>query len=246
MQMQRSAMNGCCVGAYFYDLGGAHSKYRARSIEEFAFRMIDLGYNQINTAATNSSQGPERKFLEQLGFKEVLVEKGMHVHVVGSSDLEMALKPFREKRAEAVRIEQEKKREAAKKAAEEAAARQAKQRELVLKAKNMKRREGNDPVTKAQLQAFFLENADRPGAYPTVPFAVELVKAYYGVTVPGWDPYWDIDAYVTRINMNLPKEEKKDVEPVKKATKEEKGAVKKRVLKGLRPSSPPTPGSGWR
>lgn len=226
MQMQRSSVQGCCVGAYFYDLGGAHSKYRAKSLEEFAFRIIDIGYNQINSAATNASQGPERKFLEELGFKEALVEKGMHLHVIGSSDLEAALKPFRELKAQRIKEEQERKKAEAKARQEEMEKRQAEARRRILEAKQMKAREGNAPITLDEFRKFLTDNSDRPGAFPTVNFTAELCEIYYRVRPPKWDPYWDGQAYVNYINKELAARATK-AERVEVQAKKEKAAPKK-------------------
>lgn len=237
MQMQRSSMNGCCVGAYFYDLGGAHSKYRAKSLEEFAFRIIDIGYNQINTAATNANQKPEREFLEALGFKEALVEKGMHVHVIGSEELGKNLKPFRELRAQRVKEEQERKRAEAKARQEEMEKRQAEMRRRILEAKKMGPRASNEPITLEEFRTFLNTNSDRPGATPTVKFAVELCDIFYRVKPPAWDPYWDAQAYVNFINKELATRKvaeeraaaRVEVQVKEEAPKKKKVGTKKRI-----------------
>lgn len=70
-EIKRCGIEGCCVSSNFYDLGGAHSKYRSKDIEEFAGKLLTLGYTNFNIAITNSQQTTERKYLEELGFKQI-------------------------------------------------------------------------------------------------------------------------------------------------------------------------------
>lgn len=206
MQMNRSGMNGCCVGTYFYDLGGAHSKYRAKNIEEFAFRMIDLGYNQINTAATNTSQGPERKFLEELNFKEVFHNKntGMHLHVVAGDELEKALAPFRLARQKKYEEEQAAKRAAMLKAQE---AERKKQEEIRLAAQKVmetlpqRATTDNTPLTLTLYRTWL---KDHPLVRPK-----QIVDHIFGANfgrdggIPNYERYYD-DAYAVEwINVGL-------------------------------------------
>ena len=132
-EMKRSGFNGCCAGSYFYDLGGAHSKVRSKTLEEFAERIISIGYNSINTAITNDEQAVERKYLEALGFKEVFnytqgSDSVLKIHAVDARTLEKSLEVFREsfrkKKEEEKRVKEEqrqKQQEARKKLLEEQA-----------------------------------------------------------------------------------------------------------------------------
>lgn len=132
-EMKRSGFNGCCAGSYFYDLGGAHSKARSKTLEEFAERIISIGYNSVNTAITNDNQGEERKYLEALGFKEVFnYTQGngtiLRIHAVDARTLEKSLEVFREsfrkKKEEEKRVKEEqrqKQQEARKKLLEQQA-----------------------------------------------------------------------------------------------------------------------------
>ena len=132
-EMRRSGFNGCCAGGYFYDLGGAHSKARSKTLEEFAERIISIGYNRINTAITNDKQDVERGYLKALGFKVVFEttkysDEKLSVHAVDSETLEKSLAPFREslikKKEEEKRVKEEqrqKQQEARKKLLEEQA-----------------------------------------------------------------------------------------------------------------------------
>ena len=126
-EMQRSGFNGCCAGSYFYDLGGAHSKVRSKTLEEFAERIISIGYNSINTAITNDRQDTEREYLEALGFKEVFnYTQGsgsvLKIHAVDARTLEKSLDVFRESlRKKKEKEKRQKQQEARKKLLEEQA-----------------------------------------------------------------------------------------------------------------------------
>lgn len=153
-EIKKSGISGCCVGSYFYDLGGAHSKYRSKNVEEFALKMLELGMSRVNIAMTNSAQGPERQFLEQLNFREVFATQvgGMHVHAVEAGELERALAPYKEillqrqREAEEKRRKAEEERLAKAKAAEET--RRKKEEEAFAKlVSNTKTITDNTPVT---------------------------------------------------------------------------------------------------
>lgn len=217
MQMQRSAMSGCCVGTYYYDLGGAHNKYRAKNIEEFAIRMLSIGMNQINIAVTNDGQSPERGFLEQLGFKEVFRDgngKGrMHVHAVDNNVLAKALEPYRAIQQKKYEEEQRKKREEAeRRAAEERAraearrkaAEEEKKKRIAAAAeamKSIKRIESTEQVTIADLRKMY-------NAYPDVPVNV-VMSAYFGFKLdgqyafPDYERRYDDDALLKSVNSRL-------------------------------------------
>lgn len=219
MQMQRSGMSGCCVGTYYYDLGGAHSKYRARNIDEFAIRMLEIGMNQINIAVTNDNQAPERGYLEQLGFKEVFRDgkgKGrMHVHAVDSSVLTAALKPYQEAKQKKYEEEQKKKREAAAKKAEEDRARAEAARKKAEEERQKKIEAGKkelealkpitstDPVTIADLRKLY-------NAYPNLPVNVIMSKAFGfkldgQYAFPDYERRWDDDGLLRSVNSRLRK-----------------------------------------
>lgn len=134
MRIKRVGLHGCCVSSHFYDLGGAHGHPRAKDFEEFAEKIVELGYAAVNTAITNPYQTEERKYLEQLGFKVASKSKnGVWVHSASSADLEEALAPIRKQLIEAKRKrEEEKKRLAAEREEEKrrlAAERMARERE---------------------------------------------------------------------------------------------------------------------
>lgn len=219
MQMQRSAMSGCCVGTYYYDLGGAHNKYRAKSTEEFALRMISIGMNQINIAVTNDSQSPERKFLEELGFKEVFRDgngKGrIHVHAVDSPTLNKALAPYQEIQKKKYEEEQKKKREEAERRAKEERERaEARRKQLEEEKKKkiaaaqeamkkIKRIESNDQVSITDLRKMYNE-------FPGVPVNV-IMSAYFGFKLdgqyafPDYERKYDDDALLKSVNSRLRK-----------------------------------------
>lgn len=121
MRIKRVGLQGCCVSSHFYDLGGAHGHPRAKDFEEFAEKIVELGYAAVNTAITNPYQTEERKYLEQLGFKVASKSKnGVWVHSASSADLEEALAPVRKQLIETRRKrEEEKRRLAAERAARE-------------------------------------------------------------------------------------------------------------------------------
>lgn len=106
-QMKRSDVAGCCVGSYFYDLGNAHNHPRARSVDDFAFKLIERGNKSLNTAMTNSSQAVERGYLEACGFRDVGTQGSMHIHVATANELEVALKPYRVKYQAAMQAQQD-------------------------------------------------------------------------------------------------------------------------------------------
>lgn len=215
MQMQRSAMSGCCVGTYYYDLGGAHSKYRARNIDEFAIRLLEIGMNQINIACTNSSQGPEREYLEQLGFKEVFKDKSMHVHAADSTILTKMLKPYQEAKAKKYEEEQKKKREEAAKKAELARiaadiARKKAEEDRKKKTELAKvQLEALKPVT-STAQVTIADLRKLYNAYPDLPINLIMNKAY-GFKIdgaqafPDYERKWDDDALLRSVNSRLRK-----------------------------------------
>jgi hypothetical protein len=125
-EIQRGIIDGCCVAANWFDLGGAHGKYRSETLEEFALKFLSLGVGTVNYAWTNPIQQIEREYLEAIGFKEVHVSKHavgnddyIHLHAADADDLTKGLEPFRE----ILKQRQEEKRlkamEAAKKKQEE-------------------------------------------------------------------------------------------------------------------------------
>lgn len=179
MQMQRSGMSGCCVGTYYYDLGGAHSKYRAKSIEEFAVRMLEIGMNQINIAVTNDIQAPERKFLEELGFKEVFRDQNgkgrMYVHAVDSTVLTKSLEPYRLKQQQIYEERKRKEREE-----QERRQREARERAAALKAK--KEMELKAATEKAEKDLAVLEKITSNDEV-TIEFLRELYNRFPGIPV---------------------------------------------------------------
>lgn len=102
-QIQRRGIEGCCVSSNFYDLGGAHAKYRSKNLEEFALKMVSLGYTNFNIAITNQGQDVERKYLEELGFKKVWASKirkdydgeRITLHAADNTVLDEKLAPYR-------------------------------------------------------------------------------------------------------------------------------------------------------
>lgn len=102
-QIQRRGIEGCCVSSNFYDLGGAHAKYRSKNLEEFALKMVSLGYTNFNIAITNQGQDVERKYLEELGFKKVWASKirkdydgeRITLHAADNTVLDEKLTPYR-------------------------------------------------------------------------------------------------------------------------------------------------------
>lgn len=222
MQMQRSAMSGCCVGTYYYDLGGAHSKYRARNIDEFAIRLLEIGMNQINIACTNSTQGPERAYLEQLGFKEVFKDKNMHVHAADSTTLTKMLKPYQEAKAKKYEEEQKKKREEAAKKAEAArvaaeAARKKAEEERAKKVELAKvQLAALKPITSTE-QTTIAALRKLYNTYPDLPINIIMNKAYGfkldgAQAFPDYERKWDDDGLLRSVNSRLRKRALKGAE----------------------------------
>lgn len=153
-QIQKGTIAGCCVSANFYDLGGAHGKYRSRNIEEFATRVAAIGMNVVNIAMTNDGQNTERGYLEQLGFKEVFKFRGIHVHAVSNTDLEKNLRVYKEllakrqrEEAERKKKEQEERERAAREKAETERKKKLEQDKKELAALAKEPKPGNDDVT---------------------------------------------------------------------------------------------------
>ena len=136
-EIKRTGLSGTCNGAYFYDLGGAHGKFRSRDLEQFAFKLCEIGMNSVNIAVTNDGQTTERKYLSELGWTKTKIGTRMYVHTISNTDLEKALAPYKEIKQKKLEEEQARKREEARKKAEEEKkkkeAEEAKQRELVEK-----------------------------------------------------------------------------------------------------------------
>lgn len=200
-QIQRAGISGCCVGSYYYDLGGAHSKYRSKNIEEFALKMVDLGMNKVNVAITNSVQGPERMFLEELGFKEVFKADNMYVHCVSSKTLTEALKPYNEIKQRKVKEEQERKRKEELKRQEEARKRAEAQRLARLEKEKAElakipRVTSNEDVTMAWIHEQYKR-------YPNV--SVQgLFNTLFGFKkMPDYERKWDDEDVLRSINSRL-------------------------------------------
>ncbi len=213
-QIQRAAIAGCCVGTFFYDVGGAHNKYRSKNLEEFALRMVDLGCNQINICATNAHQDVERQYLEALGFKEVMYKKatGMHVHAADNTELEKALKPFKEKKAEILK----KAAEEAKRKAEEAEKKRKEEAEKVRLAKIEKEKKdleklaslkvtSNDDVTMAWVRKTYNE-------YPSISIQSLFNHIFGFQKMPEWERKYDDDAILLSINSRLKKRREANAE----------------------------------
>jgi hypothetical protein len=222
-QIQRAAVSGCCVGAYYYDLGGAHNKYRSKNIEEFAMRIAEIGYNQINTASTNASQGTERKFLEQLGFKEVFKSGGMHVHAVDSATLEKHLKPHKEALAARKKAEAEAKRKAEEERQKKIKEQQEKERlakaeadrKALEKLKDF-RITSNEDVNITWVRKFYNE-------YKGISISVLFNTAFGFKAFPEYERGYDDDHILRSVNSRL----RKRREVAKEKAAEEKKATKK-------------------
>lgn len=201
-QIQRAAISGCCVGTYYYDLGGAHSKYRSKNIEEFAMRILDIGMNKVNIAVTNSQQGPERKYLEQLGFKKVFTgPDGMIVHCVDSKVLSEALTKYKTIKEKKIKEEQERKRQeeikrreaAEKKAAEERAKRaEAEKKEL----ESIPTLDITEDVTLAWVKEQYTK-------YPNVSVQGLFNKLFGFKKMPDYERKWDDEDILRSINSRL-------------------------------------------
>lgn len=201
-QIQRAAISGCCVGTYYYDLGGAHSRYRSKNIDEFAMRILDIGMNKINIAVTNTQQGPERAYLEQLGFKEVFTgPDGMHVHCVDSKVLGEALQKYREIKEKKIREEQERRRQ------EEIKRREALEKKVA--AERAKKAE----LEKKELESIptldLLEDVtitwvrQQYTKYPNVSVQGLFNKLFGFKKMPNYERKWDDDDIVRSINSRL-------------------------------------------
>lgn len=202
-QIQRGAIAGCCVGCFFYDLGGAHGKYRSRSLDEFAMKMIQLGMNRVNIALTNREQGPEREYLEALGFEQKFTEGGMYVHIVGSAVLDKNLAKYKEilkKKQEEEAAKKREQEEARRKAAEEKArlAKEEKEkREKVDMAALLETAKPNDEdVTLKWVQ-------DMYNRFPTMEVKTVFEGLYGFKTFPEYVRKWHDTEIVESINRRL-------------------------------------------
>lgn len=108
LDLTAAGIQGCCHGKNFYNLGGAHSKRRAKSVESFGNRLISLGLSQINIAVTNTSQSTERKYLEACGFTQVYHKGSLWLHAGNYTDVYNATKPLREARQKQLEEERQK------------------------------------------------------------------------------------------------------------------------------------------
>lgn len=204
-EIKKSGMSGCCVGGYYYDLGGAHNKYRSKNLEEFALRLVEIGMSQVNFATTNASQGPERKFLEALGFTQIFHSGGMWGHVVSGTDLDKALTPFKLRKAEIEKEKAEKKRkeeeERRRKLAEqqekERLARVEREKKDLAKLK-LAKIESNENVTLKWVQ-------DTYAAYPTISIQTLFNTLFGFQQMPNYERKWDDDAILRSINSRLTK-----------------------------------------
>lgn len=210
-QIQRGAISGCCVGTYFYDLGGAHNKYRSKNIEEFALRMLELGMNRINIAATNSNQGPERKYLEQLGFKEIMkAGGGMHVHGVDSDVLTKHLEPYRKilaekaekERLEKIRIQKEKEEAERKRREKEEAERKKREEKALKQMKDLKVITSTDDVTIEWVRETYKK-------YSEISLDTLFNHLFGFKKIPPYEREWDDEALLRSINSRLRKRREK-------------------------------------
>lgn len=204
-EIKKSGMSGCCVGGYFYDLGGAHNKYRSKNIDEFALKFCDLGQSVVNFATTNESQGPERKFLEQLGFKQIFHHGNMYAHVVSGADLDKHLQPFKLRKAEIEREKAEKKRreeeERRKKlaeAAEKERLKRVEQEKKELAKLKLAKITSNEDVTIKWMR-------DTYNAYPTISISTLFNTLFGFEKMPNYERNWDDDACLRSINSRLRK-----------------------------------------
>jgi hypothetical protein len=232
-EIKKSGMSGCCVGGYFYDLGGAHSKYRSKNIEEFALKFCELGQSVVNFATTNESQGPERKFLEALGFKQIFHHGNMYAHVVSGQELDKHLQPFKLRRAEIEREKAEKKRKEEEERRKKLAEQQEKER---LKRVEAEKKElakiklakvtSNEDVTLRWVQ-------EQYNAYPNISVQTLFNELFGFKQMPNYERRWDDDALLRSINSRLRKRREVAAEAAKKdAAVAEKGkkVVKKKTI----------------
>lgn len=199
-EMKRSGFNGCCAGSYFYDLGGAHSKSRSKTLEEFAERIISLGYNRINTAITNDKQDTERKYLEVLGFKVVFETaryngEKLRIHAVDSETLEKSLAPFKESLR--------KKKEEEKRVKEEQRQKQQEERKRLLE----KQAKGEGaPLSREDATSSKIDQLLR--THPDDSLST-ISKLYFGVTLPNHNRRWSLPSEIARaIKYRLDKNDK--------------------------------------
>lgn len=207
-QIQRGTLSGNCSSTYFFDLGGAHGRYRSKTLEEFALKMVDLGCNTLNIAPTNSEQKQEREFLEALGFKEVYrvnAGKGsMRLHATDSTTLQKALAPYHAIKAKKLEEEQKKKREAELKRLEEQKKRQAELEEKRKKdaAEAIKNLADLKPITSNEdvTKAWVIETYNR---YPGIPISVLFNHIFGFKGMPDWTRRYDDDKILNSINSRL-------------------------------------------
>jgi hypothetical protein len=204
-EIKKSGMNGCCVGGYYYDLGGAHNKYRSKNLEEFALRLVEIGMSQVNFATTNSSQGPERKFLEALGFTQIFHAGGMWGHVVSGTDLDKALTPFKLRKAEIEKEKAEKKRLEEEERRRKLAEQQEKERLIRVEQEKkdlaklkLAKIESNENVTLKWVQ-------DTYKAYPSISIQTLFNTLFGFQQMPNYERKWDDDAVLRSINSRLAK-----------------------------------------
>ena len=231
-EIKKSGMSGCCVGGYYYDLGGAHNKYRSKNLEEFALRLVELGMSHVNFATTNSQQGPERKFLEALGFVEIFNKGGMHGHVVAGTDLDKTLQPFKlrkaeieKEKAEKKRKEEEERRRIQAEKDEKARLIRVEQEKKDIEKLKLERVTSTDDVTLAWVQKTYK-------AYPTISVQTLFNTLFGFQQIPNYERQWDDDALLVSINSRLRKRRENAAKAsagIPKVEKIEK--VKKRVAK---------------
>jgi hypothetical protein len=218
-EIKKSGMNGCCVGGYFYDLGGAHNKYRSKNIEEFALRFCELGQSVVNFATTNESQGPEREFLEQLGFKQIFHHGNMYAHVVSGQDLDKHLQPFKLRKAEIEREKAEKRRREEEERRKKLAEQQEKER---LKRIEQEKKElakiklakvtSNEDVTLEWIR-------EQYNRYPTISVQTLFNELFGFQKLPPYERKWDDEALLRSINSRLRKRREVAAQKVAKKKK---------------------------
>lgn len=218
-EIKKSGMSGCCVGGYYYDLGGAHNKYRSKNLEEFALRLVEIGMSQVNFATTNASQGPERKFLEALGFKEIFHHGGMWGHVVAGTDLDKALTPYKLRKAEIEREKAEKKRKEEEERRKKLAEQQEKDRlkrveqeKKELAKLKLAKVESNENVTLKWVQETY-------NTYPTISVQTLFNTLFGFQKMPDYERKWDDEALLRSINSRLTKRREMASAGISKAVK---------------------------
>jgi len=199
MALSRGSIAGCCASANFYNVGYAHGYPRYKSVEDFAYAIIDHGYSRINVVLLNDEQDKEAEYLEAIGFKktptthdEKYGDEPLSCYAASDHDLNVGLAPYREKRAEQVRKQME-----ARKAAAKAKEEERLKRLKVLEEAGLKR------VTVESVRSFLtLGDGRRKGRTKLR----EWVKEEFNFDLPNHDPYWHNDAEIAKaINYRIVK-----------------------------------------